>query len=213
MKNNTLDIDIISDVVCPWCAIGYGRLRKALDKFAGQIDVNLRWHPFELNPGMAKEGENLRSHLAAKYGTTLEGSIKARAMLTDLGKKVDFTFNYFDEMKMLNTHDCHQLLLWASNTGLQTALALALFEEFFTHQGDFAHERLLAIVEKVGLDVKEAQQILENQTLSENVKAIENQWAQRGLRGVPAFIFNGEQMISGAQEAEAFEEVIETLIK
>jgi len=85
--SEALRIDVISDVVCPWCVIGYGRLQHALNKFDNQIVVDIHWHPFELNPNMAIEGENLRSHLAAKYGTTLESSIKARAMLTEEGKK------------------------------------------------------------------------------------------------------------------------------
>ena len=207
--SEALRIDIISDVVCPWCVIGYGRLKHALTKFDDQIGVDIHWHPFELNPNMAIEGENLRSHLAAKYGTTLEGSIKARAMLTEEGKKVGFSFNYFDEMKMLNTHDCHQLILWASSTGRQTALVEALFEQFFTAQGEFDHTALISIAEKVGLDKTEAKRILEQQEFSEEVKDIESQWRQQGIHGVPLFIFNGERALSGAQDVATFERAIQ----
>lgn len=207
--SKVLRIDIISDVVCPWCVIGYGRLMRALTKFDDQIEADIHWQPFELNPNMAFEGENLRSHLAAKYGTTLEGSIKARAMLTEEGEKVGFSFNYFDEMKMLNTHDCHQLILWASSTGRQTALVEALFEQFFTAQGEFDHTALISIAEKVGLDKTEAKRILDQQEFSEEVKEIESQWHQQGIHGVPLFIFNGERALSGAQDVATFERAIQ----
>ena len=207
--SEALRIDVISDVVCPWCVIGYGRLKHALTKFNNQIVVDIHWQPFELNPNMAIEGENLRSHLAAKYGTTLEGSIKARAMLTEEGEKVGFSFNYFDEMKMLNTHDCHQLILWASSTGRQTALVEALFEQFFTAQGEFDHTALISIAEKVGLDKTEAKRILDQQEFSEEVQEIESQWHQQGIHGVPLFIFNGERALSGAQDVATFERAIQ----
>lgn len=207
--SEALRIDVISDVVCPWCVIGYGRLKHALTKFNNQIVVDIHWQPFELNPNMAIEGENLRSHLAAKYGTTLEGSIKARAMLTEEGEKVGFSFNYFDEMKMLNTHDCHQLILWASSTGRQTALVEALFEQFFTVQGEFNRNALVSIAEKVGLDKTEAKRILDQQEFSEEVQEIESQWHQQGIHGVPLFIFNGERALSGAQDVATFERAIQ----
>ncbi|MCG9713342.1 DsbA family oxidoreductase [Shewanella insulae] len=203
--SQALRIDIISDVVCPWCAIGYGRLKHVLTKFDDQLVADIHWHPFELNPNMAMEGENLRSHLAGKYGTTLEGSIKARAMLTEEGNKVGFSFNYFDEMKMLNTHDCHQLILWASTTELQTTLVEALFEQFFTAQGEFDRTALISIAEKVGLDKTEAKRILEQQEFSEEVREIESKWYQQGIQGVPLFIFNGEHALSGAQDVATFE--------
>ncbi|MBE1299896.1 MAG: DsbA family oxidoreductase [Alteromonadaceae bacterium] len=207
-----LKIDIVSDVVCPWCVIGYGRLKQALTKFGDEVVTEIHWHPFELNPNMPVEGENLRSHLSAKYGTTLEGSINARAMLTDEGRKIGFAFNYFDEMKMLNTHDCHQLILWASSTGLQAALVEALFEQFFTLQGEFDQASLLSIVEKVGLDKSEAKRVLEQQLFSNEVKEIENKWYQQGIQGVPLFIFNGRQAVSGAREPTVFESLITQII-
>jgi len=199
-----LEIDIISDVVCPWCVIGFSRLQKAIEQLSNQIDVKINWHPFELNPSMSDTGENLRAHLAKKYGTTLEGSIKARKMLTDLGQDVDFKFNYFDEMKMLNTHQCHQLLLWAKGSGKQTQLAMALFELFFTNKSEFTQEKLLEVVTVLGLNEKEAEHILQTNLLSPDVKRIENQWRQQGIQAVPAFIFNKQEVLLGAQEVETF---------
>jgi len=208
-----LEIDIISDVVCPWCVIGFSRLQKAIEQLGNQIDVKINWHPFELNPSMSDTGENLRAHLAKKYGTTLEGSIKARKMLTNLGQDVDFQFNYFDEMKMLNTHQCHQLLLWAEGSGKQTQLAMALFELFFTNKSEFTQEKLLDVITVLGLNTKEAEHILQTNLFSQEVKRIENQWRQQGVEAVPAFIFNKQEILLGAQEVETFISVINSLIQ
>lgn len=206
-------IDIVSDVVCPWCVIGYGRLKKAIANNATQLDVNIIWHPFELNPGMPAEGENLRTHLAQKYGTSLEDSIRARAMLTEEGRKVGFNFHYFDEMKMLNTHQCHQLLHWAKDSGLQNQLAEALFEHFFSNHGTFSKEELVNVVEEVGLDAHHAQSILENNAFSEAVRLSEQHWHKQGIHGVPLFIFNGEQALSGAQNVETFDRLLNQFSK
>ncbi len=213
MSMTRINIDIVSDVVCPWCVIGYGRLQAALANFETELDVNIVWHPFELNPNMSIEGENLRSHLSVKYGTTLEGSIEARAMLTEEGKKVGFTFNYFDEMKMLNTHQCHQLLYWAKESDLQNQLAETLFQHFFSNRGEFTESELVNVAEKVGLNSSQATSVLANNSYSEEVKLIEDNWQQRGIHGVPLFIFNGEQALSGAQEVATFERVLNQYLK
>lgn len=207
-----LNIDIISDVVCPWCVIGYGRLKKALEKYTDTIEVNISWHPFELNPNMPSHGENLREHLANKYGTTLEGSIKARAMLTEEGEKFGFTFNYFDEMKMLNTHQCHQILHWAKESERQSELAEALFTHYFSDHGEFTESELLILINQVGLDAAEASNILSNNTLSNEVQSIEQYWRNNGIQGVPLFIFNGRKMLSGAQETETFESLLNQIL-
>ncbi len=203
-----VNVDIVSDVVCPWCVIGYGRLKKAIANNAPQLDVNITWHPFELNPDMPVEGENLRTHLAEKYGTSLEDSIRARTMLTEEGRKVGFTFHYFDEMKMLNTHQCHQLLHWAKASGLQNQLAEALFEHFFSNRGTFSKEELVNVVEKVGLNAHQARSILNNDAFSEAVRLSEQQWHQQGIHGVPLFVFNGEQALSGAHNVETFDHLL-----
>lgn len=213
MSKTQINIDIVSDVVCPWCVIGYGRLKAALANFDTKFDVNIVWHPFELNPSMPKEGENLRQHLSKKYGTTLEGSIRARAMLTEEGKKVGFKFNYFDEMKMLNTHQCHQLLHWAKESDLQNQLAEALFEHFFSDRGTFTTPELIHVVETVGLNSQQAMSVLTNNSYSKEVKLIEEHWHQKGIHGVPLFIFNGEQALSGAQEVATFERVLKHYLK
>jgi len=202
MKPIPMQIDLVSDIVCPWCAIGFGRLRAALEQLKGTVDATITWHPFELNPNMPIEGENLRAHLAAKYGTTPEGSRKARANLTALGRDVGVEFKYFDEMKMLNTHQCHQLLLWAKDTPKQTDLALALFELFFTQGKDFIQENLLRAVDSVGLDSTQALVILQSNGLSVEVNDIQQTWHQYDITGVPAYIINGQHLLVGAVDVE-----------
>jgi len=212
MNKVLLEVDIISDVVCPWCVIGFGRLQLALEQLKYKVDANITWHPFELNPAMPQSGENLRDHLAAKYGTTLEGSIKARTMLTGLGKEIGFDFNYFDDMKMLNTHQCHQLLLWAKGSGKQSELAMTLFELFFSKQGEFTQSSLLAVVENVGLNVQQATEVLVNNSRSEQVIGLERQWQQQGIQAVPAFIFNRQEIVTGAQDVESLVSLMNKLI-
>ncbi|ALU44904.1 DsbA family oxidoreductase [Pseudoalteromonas rubra] len=207
-----LKIDIISDPVCPWCAIGFYRLRQALNRVKGTLAVKISWHPFELNPTMAPQGENLRKHLAKKYGTTLEQSIRARKMLAELGKEVGFEFNYFDEMKMLNTHDCHRLLFWAKDSGLQTRLAEAMFEEFFSNRGDFSYERLLRLVAKLGLNSDEAKDILTRRAYSREVTEQQTKWRNMGIQAVPAVIFNNEKLFTGAQDVDTYQNVLEDYI-
>lgn len=207
MKN--VRIDIVSDVVCPWCIIGYKRLEKALDMLADQIQANIHWHPFELNPHMPQGGENLRSHLAGKYGTTLEGSIKARANLTQMGAELGFKFDYFDEMKMFNTFKAHQLLHYAREHNKEHELKMRLFSAFFGERKEIDQvEVLVKEAVAVGLDETESQSILEDERYAESVRIEEQKWLSRGIQGVPTFIVNNKYAVSGAQEPKALADMI-----
>ena len=208
----SLRIDIISDVVCPWCIIGYKRLEKALLNFS-ELETDIHWHPFELNPDMPPGGENLREHLAKKYGTTLEGSIAARKKLTGLGASLGFKFDYFEEMRMVNTFNAHQLLHWSKQYNKQTELKIRLFSAFFGERKAVADVAVLSeCAGDVGLDKDQAAVILKEQTFANEVRQIEQQWLQKGIRGVPAFIFNQQYLISGAQEVSTFSMQIATLL-
>ncbi|GAM56450.1 2-hydroxychromene-2-carboxylate isomerase [Vibrio ishigakensis] len=152
-----LKLDFISDVVCPWCAIGYKRLEQAIKELGVEDKVEIELHPFELNPNMPAEGQNLRQHLAEKYGTTLEDSIRARENLTQLGAEVGFTFDYYDDMKMYNTREAHLAIQFAAKYGKQLELKLALFDAFFGERKDVSDREVLAqLLAKVGLPVDEA---------------------------------------------------------
>ncbi|MDW3205334.1 MAG: DsbA family oxidoreductase [Alphaproteobacteria bacterium] len=206
----TIRVDIVSDVVCPWCVIGYHQLAKAVEETGIGIDVH--WHPFELNPHMGEDGENLRDHLAAKYGTTPEGSRKARARLTELGAELGFTFNYADDMRMVNTFRAHQLLHWAGEQGRKHDLKLALFASFFGRREDLNDiQVLVAVAASIGLDTSEAEMILTDRRFASTVREQEQFWQVRGIQGVPAMIFNEEHLVSGAQGADNYAAILRHL--
>lgn len=207
-------IDVISDVVCPWCPIGFGRLEAALAELGDRVQPEVTWHPFELNPWMPAEGENLREHLAKKYGTTPEGSRAARAKLTRLGAEVGFEFRYSDEMRMWNTFQAHQLLHWAGEVGAQAALKKALFGAYFTRGENVSDPAvLLEAVRRAGLDAAEAAAVLEDARFAAAVRSRQETWRDRGVHGVPAILFQGRLLLSGAQPKEVFLQVLEDLIE
>ena len=204
-----LQVDIVSDVVCPWCIIGYKQLQKALDILAGQFDVTIRWHPFELNPRMPEGGQNLREHLSQKYGSTIEQSKAAKARLMTLGESLGFTFDYFDEMRMVNTFRAHQLLHWAGEQGRQTELKLELFDAFFSFRQDVSDVQVLAAAAgRVGLSVTEALKVAEDGRYAQAVREEQQTWLDKEVHAVPTFLFNRKYMVPGAQEAETFVRVL-----
>jgi predicted DsbA family dithiol-disulfide isomerase len=207
-----LQVDIVSDVVCPWCIIGYKQLMNALAALPGQFDVTLRWHPFELNPRMPEEGQDLREHLAQKYGTSAAQSRGARERLAALGESLDFTFDYFDGMRMVNTFRAHQLLHWAGEQGRQTELKLALFEAFFSRREDVSDLELLAAVAgRAGLDSAQAGAVLMDARYASAVRQEQQQWLDREVHAVPTFFFQQQYVVPGAQESEAFVRLLQKI--
>lgn len=209
-----LRIDLVSDVVCPWCIIGYRQFQKALAQREPAIDLELHWHAFELNPQMPVEGQNLREHLAEKYGTTPEQSQKARQRLTDIGAELGFTFNYSDDMKMVNTFRAHQLLHWAADRGCQTELKEALFKAFFTDAKDVNDVETLAdVCAGIGLERDEALAVLADARYGRAVRDDQRQWMEQGIHAVPTFVINEQYMVQGAQDAEAFGRMLDRLLE
>ena len=171
--------------------------------------IDVRWHPFELNPNMAEEGQNLRDHLAAKYGTTLQNSIKSRARLTELGADLGFEFNYADDMRMYNTFRAHQLIDWAGAQGNAHETNLALFGAFFTHRRDVSDiEVLCDVAASVGLGRDEANAMLQSGERADTVREKERHWTNRGVSGVPTMIFGQRFATSGAQGVENFSDAL-----
>ena len=200
-------VDIVSDVVCPWCAIGYYQLAKASAETG--IPVEVHWHPFELNPQMAEEGENLREHLAAKYGTTEEQSRAARDRLSALGDALGFTFSYADDMRIWNTFRAHQLIDWSEEHGQAHALKLALFEAFFTRRENVSDtEVLVEVAASVGLEKAAAMQALETGSQAAIVRQKQKFWTSQGITGVPAMVFLGKYLVSGAQGEENYASIL-----
>lgn len=199
----TLRIDIVSDVVCPWCIIGYKRLQKALQQLSTEITADIHWHPFELNPTMPEGGENLRDHLARKYGTTEQASVEARETLTQLGQEVGFDFNFFDGMRIYNTRKAHKLLMWANQHHKQNELEMALFEAYFCDgKAVDQPDVLLDIAVSAGLKKSECRDVLEDESWAKAVANTEQQWLQAGIQAVPAIIIEQKHLVSGAQTTE-----------
>lgn len=196
----TIRVDIISDVVCPWCFIGYRQLERALE-LAG-LEADIRWHPFELNPGMPPEGEDTAEHIQRKYGASPAQSAATRGHMKAIAEPLGIDFAGSTK-RIWNTFAAHQLLLWAQGTGKQTALKLKLFEAYFAAGENVSDEAvLLDAVEAAGLDRAEAAQVLADGRFAEPVRALETRWNEMGITGVPAMILNEKGLIMGAQEPE-----------
>ena len=205
-----LHIDIVSDVVCPWCVVGYRQLAQALQ--ASGTDYEVHWHPFELNPEMPAEGQNLREHIAEKYGASQAQSDENRRHLVQAGNGVGFEFNFADDMRMHNTFNVHQLLHWADQQGRMHDLKQALFVAHFTHRRNLSDNQVLAdVAAEIGLDHNDALAVLTDQRFADEVRAAEHSWVSRGIRSVPAIIFNHRHLVSGAQGVENFSRILEQL--
>lgn len=210
----TIRIDVVSDVMCPWCVVGFWGLSKALEALEGKMIADIHWQPFELNPGMPEEGQNMREHLVEKYGITPEESDQNRERIRQAGEALGFTFNFSDDMKMVNTFNAHQLLHWAGPQGKQTALKKALFTAHFTDNKNVNNSEVLAsIAEIVGLDKEEAKAVIADQRFALEVRANQQRWQEAGIRSVPAVILQQKYLLSGGQPPEAFIEALTQVIK
>ena len=206
-SKSTIQVDIVSDVVCPWCLVGFRQLADALKRTG--LKAALRWHPFELNPEMPSEGENLRDHLMGKYGINTQQSVEARQRLTDIGVGLGFAFNFTDDMRMVNTFQAHQLLDWADGKELQSHLKQALFTAYFSDGRDVSDPKVLVkIAASVGLDADEASKVLDNGSHADEVRKKQQFWTQRGISGVPAMIFDSKYLVTGAQGVDSYADVL-----
>ncbi|MBM1104533.1 DsbA family oxidoreductase [Aurantibacter crassamenti] len=209
-----LKIDIVSDVVCPWCTIGYKRLEKAITELGIQEQVEIEWQPFELNPNMPAEGQNVQEHIAEKYGSTLEQQKASQEQMAEAGEELGFTFDYFDEMRMANTFDAHVLLEYAKDFGKQTELKMRLTASFFSERKDVSKRAVLkqALLD-VGLNADEALAKLDNDEARYEVKSKEGYWQNLGVTSVPTIVFNRKSAVTGAQPVDVFKKVLSELIE
>jgi len=204
-----LKIDVVSDVVCPWCAIGYKNLETAVQRLEKDIDIDLQWHAYELNPDTPAGGNPHRQMLKDKYGMSDEQYESNHQRITDMGAKAGFEFNFRDEMRTSNTFDCHRLLLWAKDSGHQTDLKMALFQAYFTDTKDVNDRSvILEAVAQAGLDVDAARAVLESDQYAAEVRAEEERYQQLGIQSVPTYIVNDQYAISGGQPPEVFEQAL-----
>lgn len=207
-----LRIDFISDVACPWCVVGLRGLLQALDAI-GDVQADIRFQPFELNPGMAPEGENTAEHVAKKYGSTRERSDAIRDIIKQRGAELGFTFNYDPESRIWNTFDAHRLLHWAGLEGKQLALKQALFKSTFTDQRPTNDpDALTDAAAEAGLDPARGRAILASDEFAAEVRAEEEHWRRNGIQAVPSVIFNQRWLIQGGQPPAVFEQAIRDIL-
>ena len=207
---SALRIDIVSDVMCPWCVIGYRQLAAALD--AKDIEHKIHWHPFELNPNMPADGQDMRAHLIEKYGITPAQSDTNRANMAALGQELGFQFNFADGFRMHNTFNAHQLLHWADEKGRKHDLKQALFEAHFTHGRNLSDRAVLVdIAAEIGLDRDEASAALDDQRYAAQVRQEQQFWTKQGISGVPAVVFDRKHLVTGAQGVENYKSMLDQL--
>lgn len=212
MKNK-LKIDIISDVVCPWCTIGYKRMEKAIKELGVEDQIEIEWQPFELNPNMPIEGQNLNEHITEKYGSTREQQNQSKIQMTQAGAELDFKFDYFDEMRMVNTFDAHILLEYAKDFGKQTELKMALTKAFFSDRKNVSKKEVLEeVLISVGLNAEEALAKLEDDEARLEVRRTQDYWKNMGINSVPTIVFNRKSAVTGAQPVETFKQVLAELL-
>ena len=208
----TLKIDFVSDVVCPWCVVGLGGLDTALDALKDEgIAADIAFQPFELNPQMAPEGENIVEHIGRKYGASPEQSAANRAMIRERAGDVGFDMRMTDDSRIWNTFDAHRLLHWAHETApeKQKALKQALFAAHFTDNRNLTDARVLTeAAQAAGLDRAEAGEVLASGRYAQAVRQAEETWRARGISSVPAVVVEGKYLISGGQPPEAFEQAL-----
>lgn len=207
-----LKIDFVSDIACPWCAVGLGALEQALQELQNEVKADIHFQPFELNPHMPEGGEDLVEHLGKKYGSTAEQQAQMYQNIKARGAEVGFVFHPTGRGRIFNTFDAHRLLHWSEVEGAdgdQLRLKKA-FLQAYQGKGEVieSHEVLLNIVQTLGMDIEVARAILESDTYAEEVRAKENFYTSAGIHSVPAVIINDKHLISGGQPAHVFAQAL-----
>jgi predicted DsbA family dithiol-disulfide isomerase len=206
-----LKIDFVSDIACPWCAIGLSSLQLALSRLGDAVDAQIVVHPFELNPEMGSGGEAIVDYLGKKYGRTPEQIAETQGMIRERGESVGFSFGA--RTYVYNTFDAHRLLHWAGLKGKQLPLKLALLRAYHGEGKDPSdHEVLVEAAQSVGLDAAEANEVLRSGEYADEVRAEERECHAKGIQSVPAIIFNDRYLVSGGQPVETFEQVIQKIL-
>ena len=202
-------IDFVSDVVCPWCAVGLASLEQAIARVGDAVAVELHVQPFELNPDMAPEGEAIDTHLGRKYGLAPAQLEQNRERLRERGAFVGVDFAMGARSRIYNTFDAHRLLHWAADEGRQVDLKHALLRTYFTDGEDVSDRAtLVRLAAGVGLPAARAEAILDSDEYVDEVRADEQAWLGAGIQSVPAIIFDRQYLVSGGQPVEVFENAL-----
>ncbi|MEE5052330.1 DsbA family oxidoreductase [Pseudomonas alliivorans] len=210
--STALKIDFVSDVSCPWCVIGLRALDKALAELGDEVQAQIHFQPFELNPNMPAEGQDIKEHIAEKYGSTPAQIEGIHDTIRKRGAEQGFVFAQ-GERRIYNTFDAHRLLHWAELEGKQHALKDALFEAYFSDLKDPSNLQTLAdVAQKVGLDRVRAQAVLDNNEYASEVREAEQLWTSRGVSSVPTIVFNDQYAVSGGQPVDVFVSAIRQIV-
>ena len=200
-------IDFVSDVTCPWCAIGFTALERALERLGGEVPVELHLQPFELNPDMPPEGEDIVRYMGRKYGLTAEQVAERRAVIRERGAAVGFDFG--PRTHVWNTFDAHRMLHWAGLEGRGRELKRALLAAYHGRgENPGSHEVLLRLAGEAGLDAGRASDVLEGGGFAAEVREQERHWQRLGIRSVPSVIVERRHLIQGGQPVEVFEKAL-----
>ena len=211
MKIANVKIDFVSDVSCPWCVVGLKSLEAALARVGPEVNAAIHFQPFELNPRMAPEGEDIVEHITHKYGASVDIG-RSQEALKARGEAVGFHFDFQKRGRIYNTFDAHRLLHWAEAEGKQHALKNALFNAYFTQGRDPSnHDVLVGVARSVDLDEKRAREILASDEFAKEVRERERFYTQAGVHAVPAVIINDRHLIQGGQPPEVFEQALRQL--
>jgi predicted DsbA family dithiol-disulfide isomerase len=206
-----LRVDFVSDIACPWCAIGLYSLQLALSRLGQADDAQIVMHPFELNPQMGPDGEDIIDHLGKKYDRTPAQIAETQAMIRERGVSVGFAFG--PRTRIYNTFDAHRLLHWAGIEGRQLPLKLALLRAYHSEGKDPSnHDVLVEAAQSVGLDAAHAHDVLRGSDYANEVRAGEREYQAMGIQSVPAIIFNQRYLVNGGQPVERFEQVIQQVL-
>lgn len=216
-----LTIDIYSDVMCPWCIIGYAQLQKGLALLEGEVEAEVRWLPFELNPDMPPEGEGQSEHIARKYGRTPQEAESNRERLLEIGERAGYSFAYTGsgeppKAMIWNTFAAHKLLKWAlieAGSEKQTELKRALFDAHFQQRRNMGDPEVLAdVAASIGLDRTAARAAIDDEVLGQLVRREEAQAWDMNISGVPAMIVQGKYLIPGAQEPGVYANALRRVV-
>ena len=206
-----LRIDFVSDVVCPWCAIGLVSLERALERTRGEVEAELHFQPFELNPQLPAEGEDAAGHLQRKYGMPAAQAAANQQAIVDRGAALGFTFDMGKRSRIYNPFDAHRLLHWAEGEGegRQRALKHALLRAYFSDGRDVSdRDTLVEIAASAGLPSDRAREVLDGDEFAGEVRITEQYFQQAGIQAVPAIIIERKHLISGGQPPEVFEQAL-----
>ncbi|MBB1595577.1 DsbA family protein [Achromobacter sp. UMC46] len=206
-----ITIDFVSDVACPWCAVGLGGLLEAMRRLEGTADVELHFRPFELNPDMPAGGQNTIERLMAKYGYDRERVQANRKVISERAAAVGMPMRMDDDNRSFNTFDAHRLIHWAGLQGQaqQIALKKSLLQTYHYLNRDTGDADVLAeAVREAGLDEAAAREVLASGRYADEVRAEEEAWRKRGITSVPSVIINGEYLVSGGQPPDTFEQAL-----